>query len=33
MITVHDSIVFPVKWKNIVLEIFEEERTKKFNLA
>jgi hypothetical protein len=31
MITVHDSIVFPVKWKDKVLEIFEQERILKFN--
>ena len=32
MITVHDSIVFPAKWKNEILKIFEEERNSEFNL-
>lgn len=32
MITVHDSIVFPVKWKKEITEIFEQERNVELNL-
>jgi hypothetical protein len=32
MITVHDSIVFPVKWKSQINEIFEQERNLELSL-
>lgn len=32
LITVHDSIVFPQKWKGKILEIFEEEQNFELNL-
>jgi len=33
MITVHDSIVFPKKYKDIIDDIFEQELENEFNLT